>query len=926
MRTILLIFCILLIALTIKSYKHSKLWNSDIIDRIRLSVFTDTAENELTENLEKFSILLHSIKTETNTSNPTDFLQASLKVSALLQKHNLLFEFVEKRMSSRHDMLNQHFSKIIISRHNNFVASLTKYHKQLNQLVQNLSGSNNLLEWQKSLDALSELIIDSNQTMLDESYVDSAQHDLKRTPAFLEPGIQISHKSDEIESAQNVTGYLPPVTIPKIRERYIASLLAKKTPEERIFDIFSRHSGIRFKPVYGALLNHDFNTGDHGIETANAYDISNSLVNGLRQVKIPARYVYGTIKVSEENLITWFKGVDTLEDALSLLKQSGIPYQFLKNKAESPAIIMEHIWVEAWLEKSKQKSRWIALDASFDQHDHSIYQSWETTDSSTAHFSRARDLAEEYLGSVKYDSEVLHSIDKNLFLPFARELELAEHLQFDDFMEEYEQRISAPDYVDPMDYESYLDRLPESLPYEILTVAFREAALPDSFRRLFQIQITETINHSKHPVLDYTTYYDQLTSKSVKLVFKPATQDDRDVLDYYLGRNLNPGEVLSLDNLPESIPAYLIQLKPNLVIDGKVVATGKTVFLGETQYLHIFSQDRFGTINKTINGLIAGESVAIDLHAGHRSSYKKFIDVLNDNPYQMLINTAASISSYLNNFDLNSSDLAQPVMINYSGFSTVSTNLITNNWFGQIATVNFGGIRANADSIDTVSVFGQNKAHNQAIDSLTTVNSMMSGKVLEVMLTNRSQPGTGISATQVFNKALDQNIAIIFLDKQNQSSIDSLGLNNEIKNKLKREIEIGNNILIPVSNIQIGEWVGTGYKVSNPETGNSQFIVEQQNTQFKRQHTAYLDNNISRSLSAIELLQNRTVGIKFPETHITDQCGKNLLIKHMISEIDLAVMHFLTTSSAYKNADLTEFQPAIASVLLDHISLVDKNN
>jgi hypothetical protein len=67
-----------------------------------------------------------------------------------------------------------------------------------------------------------------------------------------------------------------------------------------------------------------------------------------------------------------------------------------------------------------------------------------------------------------------------------------------------------------------------------------------------------------------------LNNRKVTLSFRPATPEDEETL-----RALLPeGTLDDFSDLPDRIPAYLVEMVPELKVDGELVLTGEPVGLG----------------------------------------------------------------------------------------------------------------------------------------------------------------------------------------------------------------------------------------------------------------------------------------------------------------------------------------------------------
>jgi len=80
-------------------------------------------------------------------------------------------------------------------------------------------------------------------------------------------------------------------------------------------------------------------------------------------------------------------------------------------------------------------------------------------------------------------------------------------------------------------------------------------------------------------LIDPISYpYAQLNNQKVTLSFKPATADDEAALQSLLPE----GEITDISQLPSSIPAYLINVIPELSLNGQTIKQGSPINSGDT--------------------------------------------------------------------------------------------------------------------------------------------------------------------------------------------------------------------------------------------------------------------------------------------------------------------------------------------------------
>jgi hypothetical protein len=107
--------------------------------------------------------------------------------------------------------------------------------------------------------------------------------------------------------------------------------------------------------------------------------------------------------------------------------------------------------------------------------------------------------------------------------------------------------------------------LPSSLPNRIVTEGARYGAIPEALQQRIryafaQDVLGDMIEPSSFP-------WARLNNAKLTLSFRPATADDEAALQSLLP----DGEITDNDQLPGSIPSYLISVIPELKLNGEVV-------------------------------------------------------------------------------------------------------------------------------------------------------------------------------------------------------------------------------------------------------------------------------------------------------------------------------------------------------------------
>ena len=81
------------------------------------------------------------------------------------------------------------------------------------------------------------------------------------------------------------------------------------------------------------------------------------------------------------------------------------------------------------------------------------------------------------------------------------------------------------------------------------------------------------------------------------------------------------------------------------------------------------------------------------------------------------------------------------------------------------------------------------------------------------------------STAEVLDKAMEQNVDILYLSKANIGELEASSLSAQNKADITQLINEGKYITVPSAEISIGSWSGTGYIVYDPSTGTNTYII-----------------------------------------------------------------------------------------------------
>jgi hypothetical protein len=168
------------------------------------------------------------------------------------------------------------------------------------------------------------------------------------------------------------------------------------------------------------------------------------------------------------------------------------------------------------------------------------------------------------------------------------------------------------------------------LPYRGAIRGASFAELPDTYRQKLSFNVkNDTIDIASYDPeapapadnsLNITKTLPELAGKKITLSYSPATPQDEAVVNSYLPKPHADGTPIQPSEMPASLPAYLINVVPELRIDGQLVATGAPVGLGGTNIFNMtFSDPTYGSTVIT-NYINAGSYNAIGLNVNKISS------------------------------------------------------------------------------------------------------------------------------------------------------------------------------------------------------------------------------------------------------------------------------------------------------------------
>ncbi len=368
------------------------------------------------------------------------------------------------------------------------------------------------------------------------------------------------------------------------------------------------YNNIEYVPTYGSIQG-----ADMCLQTmqCNDMDTASLLIALLRASNIPARYVYGTIQLPIEQVMNWVGGFTDPKSALEFMAQGGVPITGEVAGGQIVAAKIEHVWVDAYVNyfpsrgtRNGPGNEWIPLDASYKQYTYTQgmnitqavpfdTQGFLNQITSTATIN----TQQGYVTNV--DSQYISQTIQNYAIEAAN------------YISQTNPNATVGDVIGTKQIiQQNFPYLLGTLPYQVLAKGWEASEVPDNLRYKISFQVTNP--QTLQTDINYTVSLAQIAGKRLTLNYVPATSADESVIESYLPT----GSSVTISSLPTSLPAYLINMVPQLLIDGQVVATGSAIGLGGPETLTITFTDANQYSDTVTKNLIAGEYYGIGIDAG----------------------------------------------------------------------------------------------------------------------------------------------------------------------------------------------------------------------------------------------------------------------------------------------------------------------
>jgi hypothetical protein len=429
-----------------------------------------------------------------------------------------------------------------------------------------------------------------------------------------------------------------------------------------------------------------------------------------------------------------------------------------------------------------------------------------------------------------------------------------------------------------------------SLPYPIVARGGTYKELPANLRHSFKFSLyaNETDRILDNPTLSLNQSLPELAGKRLTLSFEPATNSDRQVIESYLPE-VAEGQELDPNDLPTSLPGYLIHLKAQLKLDGEIIAESGNFTMGQELSSTTGITRMTGGWHLAYNKPIAGEFYAFGIDG--QSISEQQLAASRGGTLAGALHKAALLYFHANDIYLKSlGQTPQAIAYRQPSFGTFSTNLEVIYSFGVPRQVETVGILVDMDVV-TQSLCAKDNdiQRNQAVgQQLGMMISSLEHRVPELFFSNETTTSVAVSAVKALAIASPQGQRVYQITSANAAMVlPSLNIDSQVKEEIRNSVAVGKVATVSQQNVTVSDWTGVGYIIADPQTGAGAYRISGGSNGGSLIFTANVQGIIGLLMFTGLGMLTSIVADLFP---FDGDCGEEDIVKELIFAAILAAL------------------------------------
>ncbi|MDH4164546.1 MAG: hypothetical protein OEW15_17930 [Nitrospirota bacterium] len=603
-------------------------------------------------------------------------------------------------------------------------------------------------------------------------------------------------------------------------------------------------NNIEYAPTYGSIQG-----ADQCLQSkiCNDMDTASLLIALLRTSGIAAKYQYATVEIPIEQAMNWVGGVTDPKMVGTIFATNGVPVTLMKNSSSDyKAVQLEHVFVQAFIDYipsrgavHRQGDTWISLDPSFKQYNYT-----QGIDIKSAVPFDAQTFADQLVATAT--TNTVEGYVTNVNSALVQQTMQDYQTQVQNYIQQNHPNATVGDVIGKKEIiKQEFGILVGTLPYKTIQAGTEFANVPANLRATMSFSIPDATGIGTG--LFYSTSLPEIAGKKITLSFSPATANDQAVIEALLPTLHADGTPIRPDELPASFPAYIINFRPELRIDGDVVQIGAASVMGKELSFNISLSEPGLDMSNIENIVKTGEYFGIAADAGrigekNISALKSRLESTKANlegknydnmARDVLVGDLlfSTIQSYFAALDASDEVVSKKIgVIRYRALSVgmFSVTLYTQNLFGQPMLASANGLMMDVDHLMQI-VFGKDSSMDRVKQYMLTSGSMSSALehiVPENMLSTMNSQVQGVSTIKALSIANSEGIPIYTVDKSNIESITpKLRVDSEVVSDIVNAVNAGKLVIVSKENIAVGGWSGCGYAIIDPDTGAGAYMI-----------------------------------------------------------------------------------------------------
>ena len=549
-------------------------------------------------------------------------------------------------------------------------------------------------------------------------------------------------------------------------------------------------------------------TADQVLQSGRGNDIDQAslLIALLRASQTPARYVEGVIELPAAELAQLL-GVPESRIGRAL-HASGIPHEPVQSGGQVKRWRVLHTWVSTWLPYSNYRGNpidasapiWLPLAPALKQ-----YAQRPGSDLLGRAGLSGAAWVSQWLGQAPVPAD-----DSALPLTALR-TQLVQWLATQPPpLAPYEAQLASRVLDTPP-----LQVLPAGMPFPVTVVLAETAVLREDQHQQLTLRIRQGSAENDPVTLDVKLPLAAFNDRRISLSYAPATVDD--------------AILLNLRGAYASLPAWLIQLRAQVLIDGRPVASSTTAFEpGQVQRLDLLLQSPAGALG------LSQELTVGSLHQLRISDLSAATLAPASLPNDAETEAAAQLSAlarrYTSTLATDSEEIARLTgVVRFAPWPAVDLVISQVQPLalqGLVERLEFKGVALDAalHSVEAIGTQATDAAAARAEGDYYHLAGLQ-GSALEADTFQRQWSVAGTSADRLLRQARRQNVDVLSLNPGQVASAAGLSHPASVLAQLQQWLDLGYTVQIPRIALTADSWTGSGWRVWKADTGEAGYFL-----------------------------------------------------------------------------------------------------